>query len=254
MRFATGEMRGSWANCATITGSVRHDAASVAAIEEDTNGETRKGMGEPVSPMRQRRRGRTPSTESWNPSENAMGGESRERRTRTTQGRSVHGRVASSFPRRARPSNIVQARIADAAKPVIATYTTSAATSMALRTPRRRGSAGEHGGEQHGDDGEMRSRDGHEVGKPRRLETPARAPNLHISSYCRVARRQKPGGISAECGDVLERFVTKRGYESAQSRAASPVPRHSSLAVCPRSRFGGSSVRCHPAWVPRRFP
>ncbi len=37
MRFATGEMRGSWANCATVTGSVRHDAASVAAIEEDTN-------------------------------------------------------------------------------------------------------------------------------------------------------------------------------------------------------------------------
>lgn len=38
------------------------------------------------------------------------------------------------IPKTSATEHIVQARIADAAKPVIATYTISAATSMALRT------------------------------------------------------------------------------------------------------------------------
>ena len=183
MRFATGEMRGSWANCATITGSVRHDAASVAAIEEDTNsGRARKGMGEPVVAHAKddEAEHRAPS---WNPSENAMGGESPTKRHAQRRPLGTWARCLV-IPKTSATEHIVQARIADAAKPVIATYTTSAATSMALRTPRRRGSAGEHGGEQHGDDGEMRSRDGHEVGKPRRLE---RLLELRICIYRLIA-------------------------------------------------------------------
>ena len=50
--------------------------------------------------------------------------------------------------------------------------------------PASQGSAGEHGGEQHGDDGEMRSRDGHEVGKPRCLE---RLLELRICIYRLIA-------------------------------------------------------------------
>ena len=68
-----------------------------------------------------------------------MGGES-PRKTNTHNARPL-GTWARCLviPKTSATEYIVQARIADAAKPVIATYTISAATSMALRTPRRRG-------------------------------------------------------------------------------------------------------------------